>query len=487
MTLAAVPSGAVQYPNWMVIDPDSDNREIVYLPAAPTGTTFSGVVRGISLSTDSDSAGSGIGHAANVDVVMSLTHRDWNEMVAWIQGTNGSGYNNFRIGDETDSDVTIYAQNADGTKPFMRYDATTSKWLISNDGVSTFDITAGGSGLTRGPGVDIQASAITLDVRSSGGLRNDQGTGSAQADVDPAIVARLDTANTWTGVQTIAANRTNLTSNATAGTEAVRFSQVVSLTGGLSTLTTGEAIDGSTTPQVVCVKASDGLVYKADANDNTLNMAIGFVTTNALITTTPTITTSGVIGGFTGLTQNATYYVSDTAGAISTTQSTTCVIPIGKAISTTQILLNFGKRMYRGSISHASAPSGTQDVTTTIGFRASKITLGVETEIGGSTSPGRSYGTLVYLGTTQVSRGNFNEDVLASTALTTGNIESVAVGGTTGVSGGIFARSSGGNRAEMTIKLNSISDTAFVTRVVNSLVAGAGGNSTATIAFIAEE
>ena len=482
MTLAAVPSGAVQYPNWMVIEPDSANREIVYLPTAPSGTTYSGVVRGISLTADSDSAGTGIAHAANVDVVMSLTHRDWNDIVSWIQGTNGSGYNNLRVGDETDSNITIYAQNADGAKPYVQYNASTNKWLISNDGVSTFDITAGGSGLTRGPGVNISASAITLDVRTSGGLRNNQGTGSQQCDVDPTIVARLDTANTWEAVQSFTAARALITTDATSANEAVRFSLLQSATGGVSTLTTGEAINGSTTPQVVCVKSSDGLLYKADANDTTLNMAIGFVTTNALITTTPTVTTLGVVGGFTGLTQNATYYVSDTAGSISTTPSTTCAIPVGKAISTTQLLLNFGKRIATGTITHSSAGTGNQDVTTTIGFRPVKITLGVLATITGSASNGEAVATLNYYGTSQISKGGFNENDEAATAVTFANFAYRA-----NIGPGCAARSSGGNRADVTITLNSVSATGFVTRAANVLVSGAGGDSSATITYIAEE
>lgn len=251
-------------------------------------------------------------------------------------------------------------------------------------------------------------------------------------------------------------------------------------------ITTGEAIDGSSTPQAVCIKASDGLLYKADANDATLNMAVGFVTTNALISTSTPVVIAGVVSGFTGLTQNATYYVSDTAGATSPTQSTTCAIPVGKAISTTQILVGLGKRVASGSITHASAATGTQDVTTTIGFRATKITLGVSAAITGSTSDGKTRATLVYMGTTQISKGAFNEDDASGFAITTANVvDYICDPGTAGV--GAYARSSGGNRAEIAVTLNSITNTTFVTRIVNSLAAGAGGNSSGTITFIAEE
>lgn len=136
-------------------------------------------------------------------------------------------------------------------------------------------------------------------------------------------------------------------------------------------LTTGEAIDGSSTPQVVCVQASDNLVYKADGNTNTRTVAIGFINTNALISTSAPIIISGVVGGFTGLTEGAEYFVSDTAGSISPVQSSSCSIPVGKAISETQILINFGRRVVRGTTTFTSV---TTSVVTT-GFYPSEIRI----------------------------------------------------------------------------------------------------------------
>jgi hypothetical protein len=296
----------------------------------------------------------------------------------------------------------------------------------------------------------------------------------------------IDKARTWGTVQSFTANNCQITSDADTANDAVRFSQALSLVGNPSSFTTGEAINGSTTPQAVCIKSSDGLLYKADANDSTLTMFVGFVTTNASISTTPTVTTSGILSGFTGLTQNAGYYVSDTAGGISTTQSTTCAIPVGNAISTTQIQIRPGRRVATGSISHGSAAAGTQDVTTTIGFRPTKITLGVSAAVTGSTSDGKTRATLIYMGTTQISKGAFNEDDASATAITSANVvDAISDTGAAGV--GAYARSSGGNRAEMNVTLNSVAATGFVTRVVNTLAAGAGGNTSATITYIAEE
>ncbi len=224
--LSDAPGALTGYPNWLVIEPLSSNYEIVYVPSAPSGSTFSSVVRGINPNSDADTNDSSFAkaHPANVDVILAPMHRHWNSVAHVMRGEYGTGFKNFRLGDETDSDMTIFAQNGDTNKPFIQYNASANKWYISNDGTSTYDITSGGSGLTRGLGVDISGSAITLDVRASGGIRNNQGTGSQQVDVDPTIVARLDTANTWGAVQSLTADQLQVTTDADSANDAVRKS-----------------------------------------------------------------------------------------------------------------------------------------------------------------------------------------------------------------------------------------------------------------------
>lgn len=218
-----VPGGTQEYPTWGVIENGSSGAELVYIPTAPVGNTFT-IVRGLDPEADADTdAGSAFrrGHSANVDFIIGPVHRHWNEVVKVMVGTNGTGSTNLRIGDDTDSNVTIYAQNADANKPFVRYDAATNKWLISNDGVNTYDISSGGSGLSAGNGLQIITSVISTNLRSSGGLRNNQGVGSVQMDVDPAIVARLDTANTWAAIQDFRLTSVKI-STPTAAEDAVR-------------------------------------------------------------------------------------------------------------------------------------------------------------------------------------------------------------------------------------------------------------------------
>lgn len=224
IVLNTAPGNLTQFPQWLVIEPLSSNYEIIYVPADDGSATLTNVVRGINPNSDSDVADPAYqkAHAANVDVILAPMHRHWNEVVDVMDGNDGTGAAVFRIGLDTDVDITIYANNADANKPYFQYNATQNKWLISNDGVSTYDITSGGSGLTRGLGVNIVGSAITLDVRTNGGLRNNQGTGSQQSDVDPAIVARLDTANAWAAVQTISADNLQISSDANSANDAVR-------------------------------------------------------------------------------------------------------------------------------------------------------------------------------------------------------------------------------------------------------------------------
>jgi hypothetical protein len=82
---------------------------------------------------------------------------------AFIQGEIASGANNLRIGDETDSDINFYAQNADANKPFFGYDAGTSQWVFSDDGTSTTPFGTG-AGVTGGDGITVTAGDIDVDT-----------------------------------------------------------------------------------------------------------------------------------------------------------------------------------------------------------------------------------------------------------------------------------------------------------------------------------
>lgn len=72
--------------------------------------------------------------------------------------------NSLGWGDGTDTDKTLEARNGDVNVPYMRYDASLNKWVISNDGVNSYDPEQGGSGLVAGHGIDINGGAIDVDL-----------------------------------------------------------------------------------------------------------------------------------------------------------------------------------------------------------------------------------------------------------------------------------------------------------------------------------
>jgi len=80
-------------------------------------------------------------------------------------------------------------------------------------------------------------------------------------------------------------------------------------------------------------------VYISDANNTTRDTFIGFVESTTAYAATTSITLIGIVGGFTGLTPNANYYVQDAIGTIGTTPGSV-TIPVGLAISTTEILID---------------------------------------------------------------------------------------------------------------------------------------------------
>lgn len=111
-----------------------------------------------------------------------------------------------------------------------------------------------------------------------------------------------------------------------------------SLFSGGFTPNAGETINGETLPVPVYQSSADSEVYACDANDSAKLRFIGFAISNSTNGNPITVTTNGIVGGFSGLTVGSIYYVQDTAGSIGTTPGTN-KIPVGVAISTTQILI----------------------------------------------------------------------------------------------------------------------------------------------------
>ena len=79
---------------------------------------------------------------------------------------------------------------------------------------------------------------------------------------------------------------------------------------------------------------------------------IGICTIGCASGGTPQIQTSGIVGGFSGLTVGAPYYLSNTSGAISATEGT-YYAKIGYAVSATEIMLDIEFTVFQASVNAA--------------------------------------------------------------------------------------------------------------------------------------
>lgn len=150
------------------IDNSDGYVETVWCPAGSStdGMTFTGVVRGVRLSgLDYTTAGTGLAvdHPQDSRIHCNISAILFQMMIGAMTGSIGSGGTSWKVGDGTDSNVTVYAFNADTNKPAWRYNATTNIWEYSNDGV-TYQPFGTGSGLTASTGVQIASGDIRLNT-----------------------------------------------------------------------------------------------------------------------------------------------------------------------------------------------------------------------------------------------------------------------------------------------------------------------------------
>lgn len=150
-----------------VMDKGNEKAEIILAGShSTTGgvTTMTSCTRGISAANPNLTGGTGTSHTENAEIGCVDIHTITGITTQWQNGTNGSGANNLRVGDETDSNITFYAQNADGSKPFIRYSAVDNKWIFSNDGSSSTDVGGGTGSITGGDGITITAGDVDIDL-----------------------------------------------------------------------------------------------------------------------------------------------------------------------------------------------------------------------------------------------------------------------------------------------------------------------------------
>lgn len=161
-----------------VIDPQNTLKQgsehiLVSSHSTASGiTTLATVTRGLTLTGYSVTglATRAKRWAEGTPIACVTTHLNNNISTAILNGTIATGANNLRVGDETDSDIKIYAQNADTNKPYLNFNKTIRKWEYSNNGTSSAEMGTAGGALTGGDGIDITSGTIKADLATTPAL-----------------------------------------------------------------------------------------------------------------------------------------------------------------------------------------------------------------------------------------------------------------------------------------------------------------------------
>jgi hypothetical protein len=213
VTASQTSIGVVTAPNetsgYLVIEPKSTQCEIIKYSGV-TGTTLTGVSRGLAKYGSDDSAGTGKAHNAGATIANTDVHYYFAQYYNFLTGTSASGYNTMKIGDSGTCSATnrVWQIPLSSYTPFWGLSAN-GRMVVSEDGLTSYVISAGGSGIAAGDGVAITGGVLSVDLLSSAGLRISGGNLAVKPDFDTlklTSAAELyfdkTVANSWSGVQT---------------------------------------------------------------------------------------------------------------------------------------------------------------------------------------------------------------------------------------------------------------------------------------------
>lgn len=352
--------------------------------------------------------------------------------------------------------------------------------------------------------------AATLNINSLGAksIRKDFDSVLSDNDIDAGQIIDViyDADNDWFQMQSPLANSPTTLNKATTGdaqtgtdddkymTPAKTKDAIDALSGNVKIYTFGEAIDGTTTPQACYLAAADGKVYKTDANDASPEKTfkfIGFTKENVSMNATGEVIEAGEVTGFPGatFTINSDLHLSDTAGAISHTPSTTNHYKIARATSATSLIIEKGPKIHCGSSTFSTAAAANNDLTLTIGFRAKKIRIMYHLQghgnSGGSAKYELNIGEAIWIDTVLKCKRNFQQGSIAvgdnasiATDLNTNNVRLAPSDYTD--TANPTAGTTGSGAIQITLSVASISDTALVLR---RLTAGTGDTARCNMTY----
>jgi len=215
----------------------------------------------------------------------------------------------------------------------------------------------------------------------------------------------------------------------------------------------------------IFLDATAGKWKYCDANDTARLNFDGFALEAGAVDTAMKVQLNGIVRGFTGLSVGSKYYVQDAVGTIGTNVGTQPIL-VGIAISATELIIIKSPLYKNGVVADLSTiEAGNNDVTVTLGFKPRKIILHYYIQGHDSAVQTASYmnetGIAIYNGTTLKIKRIIGEDVTganensAPTHFTnTPNSTSAPLKGNTSGTGSI----------QITIAINSLTDTGFVIR-----------------------
>lgn len=208
----------------------------------------------------------------------------------------------------------------------------------------------------------------------------------------------------------------------------IKAGQTITPTDFVLALTAGESLAAR---DACYIDSADGKVYKCDADDlNKLHFG-GFAQEAAVLNAAVNLVPDGFLGGFSGLTIGALYYVSGTAGAITTTRPTNAVLT-GRAVSATQIKIFSGFTRINRIV---YTTTGANTWTKRAGL--AQIFVRVQAAGGGSGTAGNGF-------TGGGGGGAYTEGFLFADSLGSTETATVGAGGLAGVVGGTTTGGTGG-------------------------------------------
>jgi len=204
---------------YLVIEANTSNREII-LYTGVSGTTLTGVSRGLAEFGSDNSAGTGKAHTAGTDIAGRDVHYYYAQYYDFLTGVSATGSNDMIIGDGNtiSADNRFWRVNTSSLSGFWGL-SSSGQMVVSEDGSTSYVISAGGSGVTAGDGIDITAGVVSIDRLSTGGLAVSGdalavGVSSLMARASNTIRVDTTSAMGWSGLQTF----TNATATALSAT-----------------------------------------------------------------------------------------------------------------------------------------------------------------------------------------------------------------------------------------------------------------------------